>query len=101
MRRRQFITFLGGTLAFSAWWPLASSAQQAMPVIGWLSSASSHDYAPMVAEFRKSLADAGYVEGRNITIEYRWADDEYERLPTMAADLVRRQVSVIVAASTP
>jgi putative ABC transport system substrate-binding protein len=72
-----------------------------MPVIGLLSSASSRDYAPMIAEFRKSLAETGFVEGQNVKIEYVWADERYDRLPALAADLVRRQVNLIVAAATP
>jgi putative ABC transport system substrate-binding protein len=72
-----------------------------MPVIGLLSSASSRDYAPMIAEFRKSLAETGFVEGQNVKIEYVWADGRYDRLPALAADLVRRQVNLIVAAGTP
>jgi putative ABC transport system substrate-binding protein len=72
-----------------------------MPVVGLLSSASSNDYAPMIAALRKSLSETGYVEGQNVTIEYRWADEQYDRLPALAADLVRRQVTLIVAASTP
>jgi len=98
MRRREFFAALGGT---AITWPFAARAQQAMPVVGLLSSASSHDYVPMIAEFRKSLGEAGFVEGRNVKIEYVWADEQYDRLPALAADLVRRQVNVIVAATTP
>jgi putative ABC transport system substrate-binding protein len=98
MQRREFIAALGG-MAIA--WPFATRAQQAMPVVGLLSSASSHDYVPMIAEFRKSLGEAGFVEGQNVKIEYVWADEQYDRLPALAADLVRRQVSVIVAATTP
>ena len=99
MRRRDFIRLFGG---MAASWPLVARAQQsAMPVIGLLSSASSKDYAPMIAAFWKSLGEAGFVEGQNVSVEYLWADDQYDRLPALAADLVRRQVSVIVAAATP
>jgi putative tryptophan/tyrosine transport system substrate-binding protein len=98
MKRREFITLLGGTAVM---WPLATRAQQAMPVIGVLSSASSHDYVPMLAAFRKALGETGYIEGQNVKIEYVWADQQYERLPALAEDLVRRQVSLIVAATTP
>jgi putative ABC transport system substrate-binding protein len=98
MQRREFIVALGGTAMV---WPFAAGAQQAMPVIGLLSSASSHDYAPMIAAFRKSLGEAGFVEGQNVRIEYVWADEQYDRLPALAADLVRRKMSVIVAATTP
>jgi putative tryptophan/tyrosine transport system substrate-binding protein len=97
MRRRKFLGVVGGAAA----WPFAARAQQAIPVIGLLSGASSHDYAPMIAAFQKGLGEAGFLEGKNLKIEYVWADDQYDRLPALAADLVRRQLSVIVAATTP
>src|SRR5258708_4039293 len=93
MRRRQF---LGWLAALPAAWPLAAHAQQPMPVIGFLSAVSPGPFAQRLAAFHQGLNEAGYAEGRNLAIESRWAEGQYDRLPALAADLVQRRIAVLV-----
>jgi putative tryptophan/tyrosine transport system substrate-binding protein len=97
MRRRQVISLLGGAAA----WPLAARAQQSIPVIGFLTARGPGDVPRLMAAFHSGLKSAGFVEGQNVAIEYRFAESRNERFPALAADLVQRQVTVIAAVTTP
>ena len=97
MRRREFIALLGSAAA----WPASSSGQQAMPVVGYLSTNSEVQVIPQLDAFRRGLSETGFAEGRNVEIAYRWAEGQYQRLPAMAAELVSRPVSLILAQAPP
>src|SRR5262249_5199053 len=98
MKRREFITLLGGAAA----WPLAANAQQpAMPVIGLLDTRSPEALTDRLRGFRRGLKDTGYVEGENVSIEYRWAENQMDRLPALAAELVRRRIALITTSGGP
>jgi putative tryptophan/tyrosine transport system substrate-binding protein len=94
LRRRQFLTLLGGAAAA---WPIAARAQPAMPMVGWMSGRAPEDSAHLLAAFQEGLRETGFVEKESVTIEYRWARGQYDRLSALAADLADRKVAVIAA----
>ena len=98
LKRREFIALLGGA---AVTWPLAARAQQAMPVIGFLSSRAPGESAAVVTAFRKGMSETGFIEGQNAIIAFRWAEGHYERLPSLASDLVALNVAVLFAAGGP
>jgi putative ABC transport system substrate-binding protein len=93
VRRREFITLIGGAVA----WPVTAHTQQSLPIVGFLNAASPSSWKPYLDAYWQGLNEAGFVEGRTVAIEYRWAEGQYERLPSLAVDLVRRQVAVLVS----
>src|SRR5712671_5779432 len=100
MKRRTFITLLGGAVASELSWPLAATGQQSMPVVGIL-AAPPPPYAENVSAIRRGLSETGFIEGRNVALEFRWAEGQLDRLPALAADLVKRQVAVIITVGVP
>src|SRR5262249_51091291 len=98
MRRREFIKLISGTAVA---WPLAAHAQPVVPVVGFLNSGSPAQFARLAEAFRRGLSETGYVEGKNVAIEYRWADGDYDKLPSLATDLVDRRVSAVCAGGVP
>ncbi len=97
MRRREFIAALGSAAA----WPLAARAQSSLPVVGFFNGSSANASAPLASAFRKGLAELGYADGQNVTVDYHWLEGRYDRLPALMADLVHRRVSVIATPGTP
>jgi putative ABC transport system substrate-binding protein len=102
MRRREFITLLGGAAGSSLLWPLRAQAQQpSLPVIGFLNGSTAAPYVEIIAAFKRGLTEGGFSDGRNVVLEFRWADNDYDRLPLLAAELIRRPVAVLAASGVP